>query len=286
MLPGADLRPLPPRPRPPPPLPPPLPRHRDDWNVAVFGIGFGPHRHFTVLHYPARREDWGPCVCVDRAVGGGGGGGGGVERKRPPRPPPKVWARDVGARSTGGRVIQCRVPYSRRWVPVDRLRRVSETNTAWHVSCLSIKISSKTKKTKPNPKFPLPRPPRVPLARPGVASWRPRARWPKPARSGPVEAIRGGPGRGPASGPAAGRPRRFAIRIRPADVRSGCRAPPGGRFYIVPSLRSSGDRAKGRDLAAVPGEALRAAGVTGGIVPVEPWRRRVARSPEIGGAGF
>lgn len=50
---------------------------------------------------------------------------------------------------------------------MDWLRRVSETHTALHVSCLSIKISSKTKKTKPNPKFPLPCPPRVPLPRPG-----------------------------------------------------------------------------------------------------------------------
>lgn len=50
---------------------------------------------------------------------------------------------------------------------MDWLPRVSETNTASHVSCLSIKISSKRKKTKPNPKFPLPRPPRVPLERPG-----------------------------------------------------------------------------------------------------------------------
>lgn len=33
--------------------------------MAVFGIGFGRHRHFTILHYPARREHWGPCVCVD-----------------------------------------------------------------------------------------------------------------------------------------------------------------------------------------------------------------------------
>lgn len=136
------------------------------------------------------------------------------------------------------------------------------------------------------PQIPPPLPAPGPPCAAGVASRRPGARWPKPARSGPGEDIRGGPGRGPATGPAAGRPRRFAIRIRPADVRSGCRAPPGGRFYIVRSLRSSGDRAKGRDLAAVPGEALRAAGVTGGIVPVVPWRRRVARSPEIGGAGF
>lgn len=75
----------------------PLPRHRDDWNVAVFGIGFGPHRHFTVLHYPARREDWGPCVCVDRAVGGGGGGGGGLKGNVLPAPHrkfgPETWGR-------------------------------------------------------------------------------------------------------------------------------------------------------------------------------------------------
>lgn len=44
----------------------PLPSlHRDDWNMAVFGVGFGRHGHFTILHYPARHEDWGPCVYVD-----------------------------------------------------------------------------------------------------------------------------------------------------------------------------------------------------------------------------
>lgn len=158
---------------------------------------------------------------------------------------------------------------------MDWLRRVSETNGALYVICLPIQILvEQNEESETKQKIPPPLPAPSPPCAAGVASRRPGARWPKPARSGPGEAIRGGPGRGPGSGPAAGRPRRLAIRIRPADVRSGCRAPPGGRFYIVSSLRSSGDRAKGRDLAAVPGEALRAAGVTGRIVPVVPRRRR------------
>ena len=45
------------------------------------------------------------------------------------------------------------------------------------------------------------------------------------------------PGRDRPSGRAAGRPGRREIRLCPADAGDGCRAPPGGRFYIVRPFR-------------------------------------------------
>lgn len=63
-----------------------------------------------------------------------------------------------------------------------------------------------------------------------------------------------------------------------ADVRAGCQAPSGGRFYIACSLRSAGDRDKARDLAA-------AAGLTGGSAPAARARLRGPRPPETGAAG-
>lgn len=62
-------------------------------------------------------------------------------------------------------------------------------------------------------------------------------------------------------------PRRPEIRIRQADVRAGCRAPPGGRFYSVSVPGSSGDVGKGRALAAVTEAEFREAGGSRGIGP-------------------
>ena len=55
-----------------------------------------------------------------------------------------------------------------------------------------------------------------------------------------VRELRGGrgvPGRDRPSGRAAGRPGRREIRLCPADAGDGCRAPPGGRFYLVRPFR-------------------------------------------------
>lgn len=65
--------------------------------------------------------------------------------------------------------------------------------------------------------------------------------------------LRGGQERGWASGRPAGRPGRPWIRIRPADVGTGCRAPPGGRLYIASSLRSSVARCGCGASGRVPG---------------------------------
>lgn len=130
----------------------------------------------------------------------------------------------------------------------------------------------------------IPRSPRgagVARCRP-VAPQRAQRRRAAPSRETRSEADRGVIGR---PGRPTGRPRRPAIRIRPADVRAGCRAPPGGRFYIAPPLRSAGDRDKGSDLAAVSDAAFQEPGVTSEIVPAEPGWPHVTRSPEIGPAG-
>ena len=84
---------------------------------------------------------------------------------------------------------------------------------------------------------------RVPVTRPPRPE-SPRSSFPVPlplarSRRGGRE-LRGGrgvPGRDRPSGRAAGRPGRREIRLCPADAGDGCRAPPGGRFYIVRPFR-------------------------------------------------
>ena len=70
-------------------------------------------------------------------------------------------------------------------------------------------------------------------------------------------------------------------RAVPADVSVGCRAPPGGRFYIAFPLRSVGDVGKGCDLVAVSGAEFQKDGDVGVIVPLSSGRRRLAHLPEI-----
>lgn len=139
---------------------------------------------------------------------------------------------------------------------MDWLPRVSETNTASHVSCLSIKISRKRKKTKPNPRFPLPRPPRVPLERPG--------------------SRRGGRELGGRSRPAPGPER--PSEVGRDEVRRPCRrrgALAGSRSGSVPLTFAP---VVGRHLAAafissLPSGAP-ATAPRGGIWPLCPGRRR------------
>lgn len=124
-----------------------------------------------------------------------------------------------------------------------------------HVSCLSLKISSKTKKTKPNPKFPLPYPPRVPLARPG--------------------SRRGGRELGGRSRPAPGPERTSEVgrdEVRRPGRRRGALA--GSRSGSVPLMFAP---VVGRHLAAafissVPSGAP-ATAPRGGIWPLCPGRR-------------
>ena len=76
-------------------------------------------------------------------------------------------------------------------------------------------------------------------------------------------------------------PRRPAIRIHPADVRARCREPPGGRFYIVPSLLSFGDLREGYDSPARRGTEFREAGTLAATIPVVRSGGRLLLSLEI-----
>ena len=76
-------------------------------------------------------------------------------------------------------------------------------------------------------------------------------------------------------------PRRPAIRIQPADVRARCREPPGGRFYIVPSLLSFGDLREGYDSPARRGTGFREAGTLAATIPVVRSGGRLLLSLEI-----
>ena len=100
-----------------------------------------------------------------------------------------------------------------------------------------------------------------------------------------VRELRGGrgvPGRDRPYGRAAGRPGRPVIRLGPADARDGCRAPPGGRLYIVRSFRSH----DGRDLATSHALDFQQAGGACGIVRVAPACRCPASGPEVAPAGL
>ena len=104
---------------------------------------------------------------------------------------------------------------------------------------------------------------------------RPPPAWDREAASGVGRDEIGRPGRRLC---ALSAPRSRAV---PADVSVGCRAPPGGRFYIAFPLRSVGDVGKGCDSAAVPGAEFQKAGDVGVIVPLSSGRRRLVHLPEI-----
>ena len=108
-------------------------------------------------------------------------------------------------------------------------------------------------------------------------------RLPRSRRGGrELRGGRGVPGRDRPYGRAAGRPGRPVIRLGPADARDGCRAPPGGRLYIVRSFR----RHEGRDLVTSHALDFQQAGGACGIVRVAPACRCPASGPEVAPAGL
>ena len=103
-------------------------------------------------------------------------------------------------------------------------------------------------------------------------------------------ALLGGRGSGRAwafGRPALWRARRPETATCPRDFRAGCREPPGGRFYIVPPLRSFGDAFR-RVVTQPPGprQSSQTPAMLAATVPVAPRPRDILLSLEICSVGF
>lgn len=65
----------------------------------------------------------------------------------------------------------------------------------------------------------------------------------------------------------------LGVGMRPAVFRASCRAPSGGHFYVVSSLRSSSEIRNRWDVTLVSGAYFQEARNLSGIILVVPGRR-------------